>query len=521
MPVSEEEIADPEQTLALGQSLIKQVQDLKGRHLGIVLHVADEFVTTEIKSKLNNPGALNDMRQTVYENPRDVIEDSSASPDQASWRVIPYPAAGSPMIATTIRISRRLEPFLKILRNLGNDSNFPIITHTLSAPLVAMMSLSSVVNTASNKPFVAILQYPWFTAMAFFNEHADLRLVRSLQHRGQRCPANFWSSLATTNASLEFEDPDIYLLPLGEQVDTKISEDLKRNFPSSLIETAYFPEVLPLPAWAPEPELSIADATAQNSENQSHTFGKLRAERWFLQDFLTISIQDQALFPSQAEIRLLRYFKIAKKVILVALILLISSMIFGVYGYISKPEWTFNDTEANIVKQKMNMLGAERARIEHWNVLLDDRAKAWSSMEMMARLFPEKSGVLLNGFELAIRTEPAPKQAKVGFFKEWKIKGSARTETLDYLNLMNTREGITAKFADISKITGDSSFDPTPTTRNLVTNLKIAENLKFVSRPIEDIQDSDPTSYSYTFELTIVQRFDATDKLAIPIAKAP
>ncbi len=521
IPVSEEEIANSEQTLTLGQNLIKQVQDLKGRHLGIVIHVADEFVTTEIKSKLNNPGALNDMRQMIYENPREVIEDNSASPDQTTWRVMPYPASGSPMIATTIRLSRRLEPFLKVLRNLGNDENFPIITHAVSAPLVAMMSLASVVNTSSNKPFVAVLQYPWFTAMAFFNEHADLRLIRSIQHRGQRCPANFWSSLATTNASLEFENPDIYLLPLGDQVDTKISDDLKRNFPYSLIETAYFPVVSPFPAWAPEPELSITETSTQGSDTQSHTFSALRTERWFLQDFLPISAQDQALFPSQGEIRLLRYFKIAKKVILVALLLMILSMIFSVYGYMSKPEWKVNDTEANIIKKKMMMLGAEKGRIDHWNVLLDDRSKAWSTMEMMALLFPQKSNILVSNVNLAIRTEPVPKQTKAGFFKEWKITGYARNESIDYLNSINAREGITAKFANFSKITGDSSFDPKPTTRNLVTNLKIKDNPKFIPRSIEDVQDFDPSTYSFAFDLTIVQRFDATDALAIPIAKAP
>lgn len=522
LQVSEDILADSEKTLDLGRRLIKQVEELKGRHLGVVIHVADEFATAEIKPKLNNPGALNDLRQIIYENPREALEDSSVSPDQASWRVMPYPAAGSQMIATTIRVSRRLEPFVTTLRNLGNDENFPIITHAVSAPLVAMMCLPSVIKTATNKPFVAVLQYPWFTAMAFFNEHSDLRLIRSLQHRGQRCPANFWSSLVTTNTSLEFVDPDIYLLPLGDQVDVRISEDLKRNFPNSHIESVYFPEVSPLPAWAPEPNLCVSVATTTvSSETESHTFGVLRKEGWFLQDFLTPSTHDQALFPSRTEIRLLRYFNIAKRVIYTVLVLLILSMILEVYGVISKPEWKFNDNEAKIVKRKMMMLGAEKARLEHWNILLDDRAKAWASMEMAAQLFPDKSGMMLRSLSLAVRTEPAPKQTKVGFIKEWKISGLARPEALDMINVINTREGITAKFVDIAKITGDSSFDPTLPTRSLVVTMKIQENPKFQPRHIEDVVDSEPTSYSYTFDLSIIQRFEATDPLAIPKNKAP
>lgn len=520
-PVSEEIFLDQEKTLELGHSLIKQVKDLKGRDLGVVIHVADEFATAEIKPKLNNADAINDLREMIYDDPREVLEDSSSSPDQASWRVMPYLASGSPMVATTIRVSRRLESFVSTLRNLGNEENFPIVTHAVSAPLVAIMGLPSVVNTSTNKPFVAVLQYPWFTAMAFFNEHSDLRLIRSLQHRGQRCPANFWSSLATTIASLEFVNPNIYLLPLGDQVDTKVSEDLRRNLPNSHIETARFPEVPPLPVWAPELALSVADTAEQSDETVSQTFGAMRKERWFLQDFLAQSAHDQALFPTHNEIRLLRFFKIIRRVAYTAVLLLILWMALDVYGLTRKPEWEFKENDAVAVQQKMLKLGAEKARLNHWNILLDDRAKAWSSMEMIARLFPEKSGILLRNFNLVVRPEISPKQPKAGFIKEWKITGLARAESLDKINLINTREGITAKFAEISKLTGDASFDPTPATRSLVVNLKMLENPKFVPMAIEDVQDSDPSTYAYTFDLTIIQRFEATDKLAIPRVKAP
>ena len=65
------------------------------------------------------------------------------------------------------------------------------------------------------KPFVSILQYPWFTVLAFFNEHADLKLIRTLQHRGMRQASNFRNALFTTSASLEFMDPDLFHHPSG------------------------------------------------------------------------------------------------------------------------------------------------------------------------------------------------------------------------------------------------------------------------------------------------------------------
>jgi hypothetical protein len=520
--VSEKTFLDSEKTLTLGKDLVKQVQGLKGRkHLGIVLHVADEFATAELKPKLDNPAALNDLRQIIYDNPREVLEDSSVSPEQASWRVMPYPASGSPVIATTINISRRLEPFLTTLRQLGNNINFPIITRAISAPLVAMMGLPSIVRTESQKPFVTVLQYPWFTAMAFFNEHLDLRLIRSIQHRGQRCPANFGSVLATTNVSLEFVNPDIYVLPLGEQVDTKISEDLKRYFPNSSIEIAHFPEVSPLPIWAPETILSVSDATDENAQIESHTFGVLRTEKWFTQDLLSPSTHEQTLFPSRKEIRLLRFFNIAKRVIFTAVVLLLVSMILNTYGLTTKPEWAFNQSEAMAVQQRMNKLGLEKAQLAYWNILLEDRSKAWASMELIAQLVPAKSGIMLRNFNHVIRPDAAPKQVKAGFVKEWKLTGLARNESIEYLNLISTRDGISDKFAEIAKITGDSSFDPTPTSRSLVVNIKRQENKSFKPRLAEEIHDSDPTTYSQMFELSIVQRFEATDDLAIPKAKAP
>lgn len=522
LSLTEDMMADSEKILELGNRLIKQVEDLKGRHLGVVIHVADEFATAEIKPKLNNPESLGELRQLICDDPREALEDSSVSPEQAAWRVMPYPAAGSPMVATTIRVSRRLENFVSKLRNLGNDINFPIITHAVSAPLVAMMGLPQVINTSTNKPFVAVMQYPWFTAMAFFNEQADLRLIRSIQHRGQRYPANFASSLATTNASLEFVDPDIHILPLGDQVEPRITDDLRRFFPHSQIDTVHFPQVSPLPLWAPEPILCVSENPASgSSEVANQTFGIVRKEGWFLQDFLSLSAHDQALLPSRNEIRLLRYLKITQRVMYAALLVLLVSMGLEVFGIIKKPEWKFNDTEAAVVQQKMKTLGAEKTQLEHWNMLLDDRAKGWATMEMAARLFPEKSGTMLKSFNLSLRTEPAPKQTKLGFVKEWKISGSARTESLDVINLLNSPEGIAAKFLELSKITGDTSFDPTPTTRSLMVSMKIQENPKFVARPVEDLVDSDPTTYSYNFELTITQRFEATDQLALPKNKAP
>ena len=254
--LSEEILQDPAPLDTFVAEILRFSRSHGATSLGVILHVADEFATTELKPELDNPAALSDLRDTAISDPGSILEDSSILADQASWRVLPYPAAGSEVIGTTITISKQHAPLIAKLRETGDAENFPIITHALSAPLVAIMGLSKAVEPTPGKPFVAILQYPWFTALAFFNEHADLRLVRTLQHRGLHRSTNFRNALTTTNASLEFVDPDLFLLPLGENVDATLCADLKITFTTSRVEVVRQIEIEGIPAWCPEPVIS-------------------------------------------------------------------------------------------------------------------------------------------------------------------------------------------------------------------------------------------------------------------------
>ena len=169
----------------------------------------------------------------------------------------------------------------------------------------------------------------------------------------------------------------------------------------------------------------------------------------------------------------------------------------------------------------MVSLTQERQRLDHWNNLLADRSKAWTSMEAVARLFPAKSGLMLKSFSHTVRPDSAPGQAKVGFIKEWVFTGFAREDALAYLNSLNSREGISAKFAEISEITGNPAFDPAPNTRTIVVNVKSQENPAFRQMPLEEIIDSDEATYPFTFNFVITQRFESADALSIAAAKAP
>ena len=517
--ISEAILSDDEAASSYILQIFKQVRSLKGTSLGVVLHIADEFATAELDSDLDNPAVLAELREAAFDNAGDILDDSSVPADQASWRVLPYPAAGSEKIGTTISLSRNLEHFLTLIRKIGSDKNFPIITHALSAPLVAISGLNSVIRKENEKPAVAILQYPSFTVIAFFNEHSDLRLVRTLQHRGTPRPMNFRHALSTTNASLEFVDPDFYVLPLAEKVDLKIPEDLERTFPDSKVLTVVFPVPAVVPEWAPEVVLSVEPVSSD--ADLSHTFGVLREDQWFVQDFLPPSKEETELVPTRNEMRILRFAKFGRIALFAGAALCVAWATASMFSVSRTPEWAYKADEGAMIQQRLGSLNLEKQRLDHWNSLLDDRAKGWASMEALALMFPPKSGILVKTFEHKVKPDNTRGQLKIAFVKEWTIAGFARADGLDYLNNLNTREGISEQFSDILNATGNLAFDPTPTTRTLLVNVKTQENPGFRVIPAEEILDNDESTYQYKFNLVITQQFVATDPLAAPAGKAP
>ena len=519
--LTEEILADSAKLDSAIAEILKTTRSKGAGALGVILHIADEFATTELKPELDNPAALPDLREMAVNDPASILEDSSILATQASWRVLPYPAAGSEVIGTTITLTRQHAELLETLRLRAEKENFPIITQALSAPLVAIMGLCQNIQPTAGKPFVAILQYPWFTVLAFFSDHADLRLIRTLQHRGVRRATNLRNALTTTSASLEFVEPDLFIVPLGDAVDNSLDSSLRLSFTTSRVETVIIPTAEPIPAWSPEPFLCAKPAAASETVPASQTLSMLRDEKWAFQDFLPRPREIVEIYPDRSEMRLLRVLRLARVAVFAITVLSLGYLAMGIVELIRRPEWAFNTIEADAIKSRLAKLTSERQKVEHWDNLLADRSKAWIAMEALARMFPENGGMLVKTYSHFSKPESAPGKAKVGFVKEWKITGFARDEALDYLNTLNTREGINAHFAEVSRITGNESYNPGTGNRGIAVNVRTQENNSFKPTPPESSSVADESTYPFTFDLTITQRFEATDPLAITVPKAP
>ncbi|MFU8893571.1 MAG: hypothetical protein ACNA8L_08085 [Luteolibacter sp.] len=520
-PMDESVLRDPEKAGAFSRDLLTQARSRGAKAMGVVVHIANEFATAELKPEFEDPAMLPDLREAAISDPASILDDSSLTAEQASWRLVPYPAGGGESIATAAILSRQLAPFLDAIRECGEANNFPLITHALSAPLVALTALGSIITPTDGKPFVGILQYPWFTAVGFFNHEGELRLIRTMQHRGRKRVANFRHALNTTNASLELVDPDVLILPLGEHVDHMLGPDLQISMPESRIEVANSPaDAAALPPWCLELWLSV-NVEARPNRLESQTMSLLQDEKWALQNFLPIPTEVAELYPGQMEMRMLRYFKLAR----VALFLIALGGI-GWLGVeytkaVRQQEWAFNEMEATQVKNRLASLTKERAQADHWHNLLADRSKGWVAMEDLVRMFPENSGIKVRTYQYAVKPETAPRQTSAGFVREWKITGLARPEGAIRLNEINTREGISTHFAEVARLTGNQAYRPDEPTRSIVVSLRTQENRGFRSASPQDFAANADNSYPFTFDLVISQRFEPTDPLALNAKTAP
>ncbi len=519
--LNEEILQSPTRLDTMIAEAVSYAQKNGATSLGVILHIADEFATTELKPELDNPASLPELRTTAINDPVSILEDSSVQPDQGSWRVIPYPAARSAVIGTAISLSKQHAAFFETLRLTAEASNFPIITHALSAPLVTLFGLGHAIQPTPDKPFVVVLQYPWFVTMGFFNEYADLRFIRTLQHRGLRRPTNFRNALATTNASLEFVEPDLFLLPLGSAVDSTLVADLQITFPGSRVEEISLDHPDIIPSWCADIPLSVRSENGGAPGITSHTFTSLRTERWALQDFLPISSEVAQIYPSRNEIQLLRTLRLARVAVFALGLAGVAYLGYGMYSLIRKPEWGFSSVQADAAKGRLKMLSIEKLKAEHWGNLLEDRSKASTAMESLSRMFPADSGLLVKTYNHTVKTEGSAMQTKIGFTKEWKITGLALEESLEYLQQLNSRSGIASHFDEIARLTGNPAFNTTLGSRDLMVSVSSKENTSYKPKTSGPSAQTENNSYPYEFTITFTQSFGVNDPLALLTTKAP
>jgi len=503
------------------------VNDLLSSHpnaqsLGVVLHIADEFATTEIFEDFRDWDALPELNNQLITNPNAVIGEDSAVAEETSWRVVPTPGAITPPICTTVAISHRYAEFLEILRQMGETRNFPILTEGLSAPLAFISVLPAFLDFTTGDSQLVVLHYLKFSALAIFSPAGEMIKLRALPHRGRPHPPNLSDTLATAIAANELNNPRIVLIPMTAteieplvtqlQATLDLEEELMIDIVKPGAEAATKCEET-------RPEMLIAQKEYQGVE-LSNTFRMLGQEGWSMQDFLSQPKSVTNLQPSWQDLKLLHATKIAKPVLALVAIAVLAFALFRSIGVMTEPSWQHDENSTALLQVQLGELGRTNKSFQHWNNLLSNRSSGWTTMELIAQMFPADSGVVIDEINYTTRVDPNTKSQTSGFAREWAITGVAQEDSLALLQKLNSRSGIQEVFATIAQTTGVNSFDPSPETRQLLVVVERSENTQYDPKaPRGTVPKIETSPYRITIRVT--QQFSEKDPLAITKAPQP
>ena len=486
----------------------------KANSLGVIFYLADEFSISGLGPEHQNPGEVDDLRRTLIEAPTEVLEDKTVSAETHSWRLFVYPGApAGSEFATSVAVSRNHGDTLTTLREIGYERNLPIRTCALSAPLCAVASLPWY-TTPKETGIVCVFNYEAFTVVSFYNEHADLMMMRYLPHpTGSHAPANIGPAIMASATAFELENPEINVISMvGNDVDELIfslqscmmSSEILLISPEEIVKQKSTTGAMPL-----EMMVSTMDLNPELYPMADNvTFTAFKEEGWHLQGFLAPSQDELASYPSRQVMRLLKLGRRIKSLVALVLVAVLGYTGFSSWKRMKSPEWIYKkqSTETTALTLK-----TEIKRYEHWDNMLMDRSKAWATMELVSRLAPPDGTVMLKDVKYRIEQKPEKKAKKYGFQKTWLINGFTDDKGLVYLDNISTREGIKKIFKEVAEDTGAYAYLPDVGQRDITVKMAQRPNPSY--NTIAPAKTSD--RYRLVFTMTISQTFPAADDLAL------
>jgi len=483
------------------------------RSLAVVLHMADEFAISELAHANERPEDLSILSDQLTNTPKEVLEDHSTSMEELSFRLFPYHGARpGQLFGSAITISRRHQSYLEQFRAIGESMNFPIRTCALSAPLVALAGLPRLATQLPSKPFSIVFSYATFSVIAFFTAGGDLVMLRSVRHHTGGAPPHVGRIIQTMAAALELPEPSVYVLPLSREEKKGFLPELPGAVLLNWRESAWFDSDVPLEFQGPS---SLQGSEVDDGLGASETFRGMAEQKWAIQDFLPPTPEETELYPSQAEMKILRYGGAALRVGAAALAIFVGWTGIRTFKIINDEAW---HQTGEVSREGNKVLASEIRRYEQWNSFLADRSKAWVSMELVNQLFPDPESVILSDTSHRVRPELASEKDKnAGVVKEWIISGISTTEAINHLTMIGTTEGMSKVFQNVCNHTGDESLRMDLPSRSLLVNLLTTENKRY--KPVGGKKPEE--SLPHNFRLTITQRITAEDPIAIPVLAAP
>lgn len=508
--------------------------------VGIFLHVGDEFALVPLRDGLltaDSPeSALEMLHFSLLEDPTEVLMERDASPENTSWRLLPYwGAQGNQVRAAAVAVSRSREALLQSFIQHAEAMKMPVRVSVMAAPIEALAGLPNSSPGCLDGGCLVLLPYLKFTAAFAINAAGNLVSCRSLIHRSSALPVGLGDIVVGMSLAAELGTgaaPRVLVAGRSAQVQPLL-DDLRtfstRREPLRIesIELENLPTLDALPErrleWVAHGR-TLEDLTQSAGATcaESRTFQSLWTDLPLRGNFFNSQGIDQ-LYPSQRDLRLLQLGNLISVLLLVGLLSLAGYGFYTYYNASGQAFWKLNAAQSQKVDAQLAALQKEKQAIETTRRMFQPRNHGWSTLEMLLRLFPEDSGIRLesvNGGSSTVR--PTGKgSGKLGYTRTWQIRGLAMQESLDLLSRLNSSRELGEQFAAMAKGMDEPSF-AADAGRQLSVNLVLGKNPRHrESAATDDFQPNAAELYPFSFELQISQTLPDSDPLSLPVAAKP
>lgn len=512
------ELLDQEESLQLWlQEMLKlnEVVSAKAKSLGVVFYLADDFSMAGLGPEYNDPDDLKGLRAQMANDPKEVLEDKSISAETHSWRLFPYAGAKpGAEFATAIATPRKWDDLLRSLRNIGDQTNFPIRTCSLSAPLCAIASLPWCASPCPQGT-VGIFAYAKFTLLTCYNSESDLMMLRHIPHaQGSRVPRNLGPSVFATATACELENPEVYVFPMAEEGMERVVVSLQTAVKGSEIMLVESRDILNSRGVTADIPLEMMTTTHELDPQvyplaSNTTFSSFREDGWPLQDFLSPSMAELSSIPDAGAMRLLRISRWMKMLGALFFISVLSYSGWGIWQHVMSDVWQYQPENTMATQAKAIALNTKLNDYKRWDNLLQDRSKAWVTLELLNRLIPEDESIVLTKVKHTYQRDAAQKNKKTGFTKVWTVRGVADGKGIHYLEDFDTRDGRKIKklFEAVADSTGNDAYRPSIHERDIGIKLSRSNNKKRTP--------AGEKARPYAFTLTITQNFAPGDPVNV------
>ncbi|MCB1063123.1 MAG: hypothetical protein KDN20_09405 [Verrucomicrobiae bacterium] len=498
----------------------------KVKSLGVVLHVADEFAVADLAPEYSMDEDFEAGKQLLQLLPAEALGDSSVDVLAHSWRLLPYwGVEEGERRSVAVQVSRRFQPLFYELNRYSESRNVPVIGCLVAAPLGALRMTPFFLEPSEQRGQGNILVYHYrhFSTLAVLNQGGELLQIRSLQHRpGQDFPAQLGDILVNTAASVGLADPLVTIVGMCDVGEDALVAEL----------SAFFANRAPMNIGLVTPkevegltgivggrvEMAMGDsALLSQLEEQAvftgtETFKELGGG-WARQDFYGVTEEEKEIYPSQKDLKLLRFFGYAKVLVIAALVFTIGLTSWDYIRAMGTEYWKMGASQAQTATVTLEKLRGDRKRVDYWENVMARRSEGWLVMEVLLQLFEVNSGIIVTECSYSAEGETSSNKATdLAFSRSWQIEGYAKTEGGATLAKLSSNNYLKERFEELAADFDADSLMLHTDTRELEVSMQQRQG----QMPASDrFPASVARHYRNSFDITINQKFTDKDPLAL------